>query len=249
LNHREIASLGMYDYPHTAAANDRLWKGIQKQLGHGPDVLTRDHDPWEIWQSPHLVFSQTCGLPYRAKLHGKVKLVGTPDYGIKGCPAGYYNSVIVVQKSSTAQDEKSLTGQRLAYNEALSQSGWAAPQAHMAKHAVDFKVGPCTGGHKASAQAVATGRADFAALDALTWAMLQIDDPETSEQLRVLAATDPTPALPFITSKSQDSKTISAAISNAINALDDKDRAALHLKALVQIPASAYLAVPIPSEP
>jgi hypothetical protein len=239
----------MYDFPHTSAANDTLWTSIRDHLGYGPDHLTRDVDPWDIWQSDDLLFAQTCGLPFRAHLHEKVQLVGTPDYGIAGCPAGHYHSVIVVHVASTIQDVNALTDKCFAYNEGLSQSGWAAPNAHMKAAGVPFKVGPCTGSHKSSAQTVANGQADFAALDALTWMMLEIDDPQTAQHLRVIATTEPTPALPFITAIHQDANAIAIAAGKAIGALPPKARAALHLKGLIQLPPSAYLALAIPPRP
>ena len=61
-----IASLPMYDRPETAAANDRLWQGVRTRLGEGPEHLVRAGDPWEHWQSPDLLLSQTCGLPFRS---------------------------------------------------------------------------------------------------------------------------------------------------------------------------------------
>ena len=239
----------MYDYPHTRAANTLLWSLIREQLGYGPTELTHDRDPWDIWQSSELVFSQTCGLPFRAGLHDKVQLIGTPDYGLVGCPAGHYNSVIVVSSASTIGDVKSLKGQSMAYNEGLSQSGWAAPQAHLKQANVSFETGPCTGSHKASAQAVATGGADFAAIDALTWEMLRVNIPEVTDKIRVLDRTLPTPALPYITSMPQDAGTIANAVESAIKSLPTAARETLHLKGLVRLSPSAYLEMPLPTAP
>ena len=249
MNQDGIASLGMYDYPHTRAANMLLWTLIREQLGYGPAKLTHDNDPWYIWQSHELVFSQTCGLPFRACLHDKVQLIGTPDYGLTGCPAGHYNSVIVVSSASTIQDLKSLTGQYMAYNEGLSQSGWAAPQAHLKQTNISFKTGPCTGSHKASAQAVADGKADFAAIDALTWEMLRANIPEVTDKIRVLDRTLPTPALPYITSMSQDAGTIANAVESAIKSLPTSARETLHFNGLVRLSPSAYLEMPLPTAP
>jgi ABC-type phosphate/phosphonate transport system substrate-binding protein len=114
---------------------------------------------------------------------------------------------------------------------------------------VSFEIGPCTGSHKASAQTVANRQADFAALDALTWKMLQLDDPATTQHLRVIATTTPTPALPYITALNQDAKAIASAVGKAIDALPTQTRDALHLKRLVQLPPSAYLAIAIPPSP
>ena len=63
-----------------------------------PEGLQRDPDDlWSQWTSPDLVFSQTCGFPYRARLHGSVTLIGTPDFGVEDCPPGYYRSVLVAR--------------------------------------------------------------------------------------------------------------------------------------------------------
>ena len=94
-----IAALPMYDRPETAAATDRYWglirDGLRAREIEAPDDLTRTDDLWTLWQSPDLVLAQTCGLPFRARLHGQVQLVGTPDFGLPGCAPGYYNSVII----------------------------------------------------------------------------------------------------------------------------------------------------------
>ncbi|MGL6210447.1 MAG: phosphate/phosphite/phosphonate ABC transporter substrate-binding protein, partial [Paracoccaceae bacterium] len=138
-----IASLGMYDLPPLQAANDRLWAGIRDRLravGIGaPEGLTRgDGAYWAAWEAPDLVLSQTCGFPYRARLHGRVTLIGTPSYRLLGCPPGYYRSVFVARAGDTRRTVAEFSGAPFAYNEALSQSGWAAPQTHAAKHGLHF---------------------------------------------------------------------------------------------------------------
>ena len=188
-------------------------------------------------------------MPFRARLHDKVQLIGTPDYGLIDCPAGYYNSVIVVSLASKIWDLKSLTDQSMAYNDGLSQSGWAAPQALLKKANITFETGPCTGSHKASAQVVVSGDADFAAIDALTWEMLCVHFSEVTSKLRVLARTVPTPALPYITSMPQDAALIANAVDNAIKFLPAKARETLHLKGLVRLAPSAYLGIPLPIAP
>ena len=248
-----IASLGMYDRAETAGANDRLWALIRDALRcageAAPEALTRgDAAYWPAWQSPDLVFSQTCGFPYRARLHDHVTLIGAPYYGIAGCPAGHYVSVYVVRRD----DPRALAdfdGAGLAYNDALSQSGWAAPQNHASALGLHFAAGLETGGHRASALAVAEGRAEFAAIDALTWDFLTAFEPWTAG-LRVLGQTAPaTPALPYITAKGRDADLYFRATEAAIAALTAADRDLLRIRGLVRLPPAAYLCVPIPPPP
>ena len=243
-----IAALGMYDRPETAAANDHFWQAIREGLGEGPTSLTRDMDMWDIWQSPDLLFAQTCGMPYRTRLHGHVTLIGTPDYGLPGCPPGYYNSVFITRTSDGDTTLADYAGKTLAYNESGSQSGWAAPMTHAAQHNIIFANHLESGTHHASAKAVATGRADLAALDALTWRNITRYD-DFADQLRVVAQTTPTPALPYITAPTRDATAIANVIRIAIATLSAADADTLSLRNLIDIPASAYLEVPTPPPP
>lgn len=248
-----IASLGMYDFGPLQAANDRFWALIRDHLrGHGiaaPDALTRGAQAyWPAWQSPDLVLSQTCGYPFRARLHAQVTLVATPDYDVDGCPPGHYCSVFVVRADDPRPGLPDFDGTRFAYNEALSQSGWAAPQTHAERLGLRLPPALCTGGHLLSARAVADGQADIAALDAVTWSVMQDHNPVCS-RLRVIARTKPTPALPFIAARGIDPAPRFAALSQAVARLDAGDRALLRLRGVVSIPTSAYLAVPNPPPP
>ncbi|QFT72450.1 phosphate/phosphite/phosphonate ABC transporter substrate-binding protein [Ruegeria sp. THAF33] len=239
--------LGMYDMPALQAANDRFWNLIRAQLGSGPEHLTRDKDVWTVWRDPKLILAQTCGMPFRTRLHGHVQLVGTPDYGLPGCPPGYYCSVFV----SRNDDDRDLAGLStgvFAYNEGLSQSGWAAPITHMTQANLHPAGLLKTGGHALSAQAVADGKADFAALDMLTWLMLQ-QHSNLGTKLRELARTTPTPTLPYITSMGRDPQVIAGAVRAAIDQLCDDDQRLLHIRGLIDIPAAHYLAVPTPAPP
>lgn len=239
--------LGMYDMPPLRAANDRYWAGIRAHLGYGPPALSRTGDFWQMWRNPGLVLGQTCGLPYRTRLHDRVTLVGTPDYGLPDCPPGHYRSVLVA-RGNDRRGLRDLIGGTFAYNEALSQSGWAAPVTHLAHLGLRPVDRIETGGHALSAVAVADGRADLAALDQLTWTLLCEHDP-VAGALRVVDTTTPTPGLPYITAAGRDAAALARAVSSAIADLDPGDRDLLHLRALVAIPASAYLAVPTPPLP
>jgi ABC-type phosphate/phosphonate transport system substrate-binding protein len=248
-----IASLAMYDFGPAGAANDRLWvlirDGLRARGIDAPDTLTRGASAyWDTWQSPDLLLSQTCGYPFRARLQGKVTYVGTPNYGVEGSPPGHYRSVFVVRRNDARESLADFDGTRFAYNEPLSQSGWAAAQVHAARLGLELPPSVETGGHQLSAAAVADGRADIAALDAVTFALMQRTDP-VAPRLRALAMTDPTPGLPLITGKSQDPAPIFAAVEAAIGALTPDDRATLLLQGLVRIPVASYLAVPNPPPP
>lgn len=243
-----IASLPMYDWPELRGAHTRFWAAIHASLPESPQHLSHPHDLWELWRSPDLWLAQTCGLPYRARLSGDVTLVGTPDYGLDGCPPGFYRSVIVVHCNDTRNDMTEFRNARLAFNEPLSQSGWDAPYRHAQKLVFTFSSFLRTGAHLASAHAVATGAADLAAIDAQSWRLMQRYQTWTKE-LRVIEQTEPTPGLPFITAQHSRVSEIAEAVETAIANLGPDDRDALGLKGLVKIPKDAYLAMPIPDPP
>ncbi len=243
-----IASLPMYDRPETATANDRLWQAVRDHLGFGPERLKRDGDLWDHWHDRELLLSQTCGYPYRTRLHGRVTLVASPVLDLPDCPPGYYYSVLVARADDPRAVPQDYANARFAYNEALSQSGWAAPQTWAAARGFAFSDPLRTGAHRASALAVAEGRADIAALDALSWRIMQQHDAFVAN-LRVLDHTDPTPALPYITALDRDPATLRQALQTAIAGLCPKDRTTLGLTGLVGIPAQDYLTTPNPAPP
>lgn len=248
-----IATFPMYDWPQVSASTDRLWAGIRDGLragGHAaPDALTRGDSIWEMWESPALVLGQTCGMPYRTVLHGRVNLVGTPDYALPDAPPGYYYSELVV-RADAGGALADFVDRTLAFNGQDSQSGWAAPQNHLAALGLPpFRHTLHTRAHRESARAVAEGRAAIAAIDAVTWRLIVAHTPELAGRLRVLGHTGPTPGLPFITARGRDPAPVRAAAAAAIAGLDATDKAALGLAGLVQITPEAYLAVPTPPPP
>lgn len=247
-----IASLAMYDWPQVRSEHDRLWALIRTALADegiaAPLALTRGGSLWKIWESPALLLAQTCGMPYRTRLHGRVALVGTPDYALPDAPPGHYSSLFIARADDpgTAAD---FIDRTLAFNGQDSQSGWAAPQNQMAKLGLRFTHTRHTGAHRDSARAVAAGKADIAAIDAISWRLIEAHHPELTAKLRVIGHTDPTPGLPLITARHHDPAPIARAVAAAISALSAADRAALGLAGLVAIPAEAYLAVPTPPPP
>lgn len=269
-----IATLPMYERSETRAAHDRFWTLIRDAVPDAPKHLTRTQDPWPLWQSYDLFFGQTCGLPYRAGLHRHVHLVGTPDYGIKDCPLGYYRSVLVARPDNPdRRNPARLMEQRVAVNDPMSQSGWAVlaalaedwsldlvslqdmlamPVNRQSEYALRYRrrLGDVvlTGSHRESARAVSEGRAEIAAIDAVTWTLMKRYD-AWADALVVAGETAPTPGLPFITARPELVAPLRGAIRSALAALSAEDHGALMLRGLVEIPQDAYLRLPIPPKP
>lgn len=240
-----FALLSMYDRADLRPHTDALWTAIRDALRArgvaAPEALTRDGDAEVLWTDPGMVFGQTCGLPYVTVLRGKVRLVGTPDYGLEGCPPGWYRSALIARADHPAARLAEFAGAVPAVNGLNSQSGYAAllhQTAALAGGTPFFAAPMITGGHLASLAAVAEGRADIAAIDAVTWALsVRSGGPPP---VRLLGWTDPTPGLPYITALSQPAETMAEAVSAAIAALPEATRAALMLKGTVPLGDADY---------
>ena len=244
-----IASLMMYARPELADAHDRYWQLIRAAMSErrmeSPIALSQDAEEFDVWNAPDLVLSQTCGMPFRLWLHKNVTLIGTPDYGVRDCPPGYYRSALVVRATDPRNKLAEFRNSVFAYNQTFSQSGYAAPYNHIAGKHIWFENRIQTSGHLMSAKAVATKQADIASLDAVSWRLMRKYE-EFADQLRVLEWTEPTPGLPYIAAAGADRHAIFDAVSNAITRLKPADQAALGIRGLIRIPEKDYLAIPNP---
>ncbi len=195
----------MYDLPSLTAATDQLWADIRDALRiegiDAPEALTRQDDLDAVWTDPALVLSQTCGLPLVTGRAGDATVLGAFDFGLEGCAPGQYNSIIIVPETSSVTCVDDLEDARFAYNETGSQSGYAALKRHCAER---LGTGIATGAHLASVEAVASGKAEVAAIDAVTWSLATDVLPAARRNTRQIAATSPTPGLPLITAPGRD---------------------------------------------
>lgn len=241
------ASVGlpMYDWPEVHSATDHLWGEILASLAArgitAPPELPHHQDYQSLWHQPDLLLAQTCGLPFVADLKDKVRLIGTPSYAID-CPTGQYYSELIVPATGGADSLKGFSG-RIAVNSEMSQSGYAALLSALAD-ANGADVGDLTivitGSHRHSIRAVASGAADLAAIDAVSFALAKRHMKEAAG-VRVIGRTEPTPGLPFITALPEsDIERLQAALSEAIAALDAHTRDALLLTGFVPQTASDY---------
>ena len=235
-----IATLPMYDWPQHQPQTDRLWQLIAEAFGtktgtQPPARLARGGDLMAQWLAPDLLISQTCGLPYVRHLRGRVVLVGGVDHGLHDTPAGYYCSRVIVHQDCTAASLADLAGARVAFNSTASQSGAAALRhmiAPLRKMSRFFGAELVTGAHAASIDAVAEGRADVAAIDAVTWAMAQRYLPQTAN-LRVLLSTPPTAGLPLITALNGPADALFWALDQALQMIGPEARNQLMMQGVV----------------
>lgn len=231
-----IAFLPMYAVHGASHHADALWNGLRDSIRNAgieaPEHVSHFATRRDGWLSPDLILGQTCGLPYITQLGDRVELIGTPDYGVEGCPAGFYHSTLVVSATDARTHLSEFLGGTLALNGRDSQSGYAAimrASAPFARSGQFFGRAIHSGSHDASMRLVAKGLADIAAIDSVTWRLSQWFDTDSSG-LKSIGTTEPTPGLPFIAAPGKlDAKLIDA-VRTGIAALPEQTRRAFGLR-------------------
>jgi ABC-type phosphate/phosphonate transport system substrate-binding protein len=248
-----IAALGMYDPRWLHHANDRLWNALAAHLRQGgmadvPATLCRNRPLGEIWRDPALILAQTCGYPLTTSLGDTVALVATPVYRAPGCDGAWHRSAIIVRGDDPAPDLAALAGRTAAINARDSNTGMNLLRAAIAPHARGgrfFGQVIETGAHARSAFAVLSRRADCAAIDAVTWALLTDRYPALKRRLRVLDWTAATPGLPLITAQGRDPAPLRAALDTVIaDPALAPARAALRIEGFASLDRDAYAVIP-----
>lgn len=149
------------------------------------------------WRDDRLLLSQTCGYPLMSQLPA-VRLVGAFHYQAPGCSGCDYRSWLV------ARDPQALLtdfhGLRAVANSLDSHSGYNALRWMAAQHGITFSRLLLSGGHRQSLAAVREARADIAAIDCVSWALLARYAPDELRGLHIIGETPAAPGLPLITS-------------------------------------------------
>ena len=166
-------------------------------------------------------------------LRGRVELVAAVDHGLPDCPPGHYRSRVVVRGEDDARGLEGLRGRTLAINGADSQSGAGSIRRMLAALPQPFFARVVeTGAHRESMRAVAEGRADAAAIDAVSWELALRHEP-AARRLRIVASTPETPGLPFITRRGGPVEALRGAPSDAVEAVGPALREAILLRGLL----------------
>jgi ABC-type phosphate/phosphonate transport system substrate-binding protein len=227
-----IAALPMYDGPETARANDAIWAAIAVELRErgvaAPERLTRGGDLGSLWRSPNLVFGQTCGYPYVKDLRIAVALIATPEYDFPGCEGVAHRSFLVRRAGDPRRGLEAFRGGVAALNAWDSNSGmnlFRAAIAPLAGGRTFFGAVVTTGSHRVSLEAVADGRADLAAIDCVSFALMKRFEAGLVAKVAVVAESPLSPGLPFIASARLPEATVSRVREALFAALADPARA------------------------
>jgi len=247
-----VACLPMYDLPEVRGASDAFWAGLaghlrSEGLDDVPDRLTHDRSVTALPGNPNLRFGQCCGSDIVGNLGASFRLVATPNYSAHGCSGPDYVSFVVVQEDNRATRIADLRGAVCAINGPHSHSGAYAFYALLARSGATetfFSQVDITGSHVASIDRVRDGIAAVAAIDCVTWALVERHRPEALRGLRVLSRTEAAPGLPYITSSAANDDELARMRTAVFATFADRAladaRDALLLKDIEVLPRSAY---------
>ncbi len=243
-------------YAAGSAANAALWQSIAEHLRQAgitdvPELLSQPEDLLGHWTDPDLLLGQTCGYPLTHALAGKVQLVGAFCYDAPGCDGVRYRSQLICRDADADLPLSGFRGRVVAYNSTDSQSGYNSLRALVAPWSTDgwfFDRAVVSGAHRASVELVRSGQADLAAIDCISWALLQRDQPEAVRGLTVCGHTASAPGLPLITANRTPEHVLLALRQALHAAMADaglaEARAALLIRDFAELPLGTYAEIP-----
>jgi ABC-type phosphate/phosphonate transport system substrate-binding protein len=242
----------MYDMPEVQGALDSLWAGLaghlkREGLSEVPDHIQHGRNLADLWNDPDLWFSQCCGYDIVRRYAGRLRPVATPHYGAPECKGCDYASNVVVAEDCKANDVLEMFGAICVVTGLESHSGSNALKALVGPRNRDglfFSEVKVSGTHVASLEMIRRGEADVAAIDCVTYALLESYRPAALAGIRKLGRTYRAPAIPYVTRWDDDDDRIECLRAGVLNAFSDPHlsttRQALYLKKVEALPVSAY---------
>ena len=191
---RYYAALPWYLFAQTRAALDAVWGAVATELhacgfNHCPDHLDHGIPHEELLTIPTLVLGQCCGPDLFLEQAKHIKPVAAPVIAAYNVSKGHYFSYIVRGR------EGRLDKPNVVVNSLTSHSGKTALELWLRKSGVEDYSLYLSGSHARSVLDLQSGRADVAAIDALSWQFLD------TTGLEILDQSEPVWAPPFITGR------------------------------------------------
>jgi ABC-type phosphate/phosphonate transport system substrate-binding protein len=185
-------------------ANERWLALILERLGatrHDVEGLSL----MDLWLSPHLLLTQTCGYPLMTALRGQVRVLGRPRYELPDSSGGNHCSLLLSRADNPRRTLPDFLGSRGVINGEDSNSGMNLLRHRLAPLHRDgrfFARVDISGSHRESLRWLREDLADLAAIDSVTYAYLARYAEDEVAGLRVVARSAVSPTLPYITAAS-----------------------------------------------
>ena len=211
------------------------------------DRILRFDTGQEVLKNPSLWFGHTCGYPLMTSLRDLFTPICVPVFDLAGCDQIYYSSQIIVAENSSINTLQDCKGLRAVINSNDSNSGM-----NVLRHAVAaynnqgnfFNRVELSGSHLQSLTEVASQNADIAAIDCVSYGLIQDSFPELASRVRSIGFSVKTCGLPFVLPTSiasnNDLSGITENLNHALSMLDDKQRNRLHLRGFEKVDINQY---------
>ncbi|MEM7216982.1 MAG: PhnD/SsuA/transferrin family substrate-binding protein [Pseudomonadota bacterium] len=190
----QVSAFPWYDLPPVQRANDALWRACVL-----PGSYLRTDDASALWRRRDLLVSQACGLDLFLA-DAPIEPVAAPVFRLD-CAAGHYYSYIVGERN----------GRRAAVNALSSHSGLTALLTCCQPMSLVV-----SGSHSKSLAMLRAGLVDVAAIDAVTWHILQAADPDVVAGLPVVDRSVAAMAPPFVARRDMQPQAIIAGLRRAM---------------------------------
>ncbi len=203
-----------------------------------------------------LFMGHTCGYPLMKSLQDKLSPICVPlfDVNVAGCDDMYYASTFITSVNSKIQSLHDSYQGVAAFNGRDSNSGMNVFRHALAPLAQEKGKGKSffsrlieSGSHKQSLIEVGEGRADVAAIDSVSLALIADAWPELTAQIREIGYSVKTCGLPFVMPSSRlkitDPKRFTLRLNEALTMLPDQHRQCLRLVEFVDVELSQYQSI------
>jgi ABC-type phosphate/phosphonate transport system substrate-binding protein len=200
-------SLPMYNLPEMRSVNAAFWLALRTELeGEVALDLPSEPDysrapvPGAI--EPETLFTQVCGYPLQTIYAGQATWLAVPVYDAPHCEGPNHAGVFLVAADSPMHRLEDLRGRHFAFNSLQSNSGMNLPRRALAEIAAGAQLFASiveTHSQPGNIERVARGEVEATCVDCVTYAFFRRHRPALAERTRVLAATPPSPAIPFVT--------------------------------------------------
>ncbi|MCU5771188.1 phosphate/phosphite/phosphonate ABC transporter substrate-binding protein [Erwiniaceae bacterium BAC15a-03b] len=237
----------------TAAVN---WKKLLQEVFRRADINGEVIDypapaPLEaLWQRADLAGVFMCGLPFSLGLFPVVALATPVPLHSLADGAGSYRSRLIVAKDAPYQHLTETFGQRLAFTNPESHSGYSALRFHLLRWLAPGQqrlyretVGPLITPRRV-VETIAKGLADIGPVDSYAFELLARDEPELMQQVRVIDQTEPAPMPLLVASATLDPMAVAKLQRAFIELQHDSSvselLAALQLQGFIAPPADDY---------
>jgi ABC-type phosphate/phosphonate transport system substrate-binding protein len=236
-------------------AQQSAWRQLFARLaelappGPGSFRLSFEHDP-QLLLEPDLWFGHTCGYPLMTRLQQHVSPFCVPLFDVPGTDGRFYSSRIVAAAASPIESIVDSRGRVAAMNNPDSNSGM-----NVLRHAVAevhtggdfFARVKTTGGHLYSLQAVAEGAADIAAIDCVSYQLIEDWRPELCARVRIIADSVKTCGLPLVMSHASiaatDTGSLTAMLNEALAGCSGEVADTLHLTGFAEVTLDDYRSI------